>query len=74
MECAVCCQEVGHQFARHRDSGFIGIAFLLGLVMDGSQRGVLNWRYLGRFDQRRLQMLIPMFRKWPALDTSSRLP
>ena len=61
MECAVCGQEVGHQFARHRDGGFIGIAFLLGLLMDGSQRGIPNWGDLSRFDQRRLQMLIPMF-------------
>ena len=58
---SVCCQEVGHQFARDRDSGFIRIAFLLGLFMDSSQRGVPNGRYLGRFDQRGLQMLIPMF-------------
>jgi|GEM_PF-4936098 len=60
MQCAVCCQEIGHQFPRHREAGLIVTSFLLGLRLNGSQRGVPKLPYLSRFDRWGLQMLIGM--------------
>ena len=65
---AVDRKQIGYKLPCHREGGTVGMALLLFRLIDQSQVGAQPRSKLGRFDEHRLQVLIPLPGDRHALD------
>ena len=65
---AVDRKQIGNELPGNCEGGTVGMAFLLLRVIDQRQIRAQPWSKLGRFDQDRLQVLVPLLGDRHALD------